>query len=173
MMSMLQKLAPGLKPLPPETAMCDWFVWLATWFGAGRLRPAPGTIGTIAALPVGYLISYFFGWVVLALSALALLLIGIVAADRYGKKSGEPDDQSIVIDEVVGVWIAAIPAENYMSCWIAAFVLFRLFDIYKPWPASRYDRLKRGGIDVMLDDVIAGLYAFMGVATIALLYVKN
>jgi len=167
------KFSPAIKPLPPETHMSDWFVWLSTWFGSGRLRPAPGTMGTIAALPFGFAISHYFGWPALALAALALLLVGIVAADRYGKKSGEPDDQSIVVDEVVGVWIAAIPAENYPYCWLAAFLLFRLFDIYKPWPASRYDRLKRGGVDVMLDDVIAGIYAFFGVATLALVFIKG
>ena len=172
-MSFIDKCRPRIKPIPEGTKFSDWPVWLSTWFGAGLLRPAPGTLGTIAALPVGYLIVCLGGWVALALCALGLLCIGIVAADRYGKKSGEPDDQSIVVDEVIGVWIAAIPAEKFPYCWLAAFVLFRLFDITKPWPASYFDRKKRGGVDVMMDDVIAGIYAFLGVATLALLYTKS
>ncbi|MDE1152153.1 MAG: phosphatidylglycerophosphatase A [Micavibrio sp.] len=172
-MAFIDKLKPRIKPVPEGFTMADWPVWLSTWFGAGRLRPAPGTIGTAAAVPVGYAITYFGGWVALALAALSMLCIGIVAADRYGKKSGEPDDQSIVIDEVVGVWIAAIPAEKNLVCWGIAFLLFRIFDIYKPWPASYYDRKKRGGIDVMMDDVVAGIYAFCGVAVAGLYYMPN
>jgi len=172
-MSFANKLKPRIKPIPEGLTARDWPVWVATWFGSGRLRPAPGTIGTAAALPFGYAITYFGGWPALALSALAMLLIGIVAADRYGKKSGEPDDQSIVVDEVVGVWIAAIPAERNLICWGIAFLLFRIFDIYKPWPASYYDRKKRGGYDVMMDDVVAGIYALCGVATAALGFLPN
>ena len=70
----------------------------------------------------------------------------------------------------MGVWIAALPAGINPDLWIAAFVLFRLFDIYKPWPASYFDKRGRGGFDVMMDDVVAGAFAFLGVASLALLY---
>jgi phosphatidylglycerophosphatase A len=167
-MGFLQKCKPGIKPLPPETTALHPLSLIATWFGSGRLRPAPGTLGTAAALPFGYAISYLSGPFGLGVAALAMLLIGIAAAGYYGRKSGEKDDQSIVVDEVVGVWIAAIPAGTDLHLWLAAFILFRLFDIYKPWPASYFDNSARGGFDVMMDDVVAGIFAFLGVATMAM-----
>jgi len=137
---------------------------IATWFGSGLLRPAPGTIGTLAGLPFGYALAFFCGVKILALAALLLLIIGTFAANKYGKKSGTIDDQSIVVDEVVGLWIAALPAGTDPILWAAAFLLFRLFDITKPWPASIFDNRSRHGFDVMMDDVVAGIYALCGVA---------
>ncbi|MCE9507010.1 MAG: phosphatidylglycerophosphatase A [Alphaproteobacteria bacterium] len=142
-------------------------VLLATWFGAGLLRPAPGTMGSLAAIPFGYAIVMFLGQTALAIAAALLLIIGTFAAGRYGKKSGVVDDQSIVIDEVAGMWIAAIPAGKHLLLWLAAFLLFRLFDIWKPWPASFFDNRSKGGFDVMMDDVVAGIYALLGVSIAA------
>ena len=88
-----------------------------------------------------------------------------IAAGYYGRKSGRKDDQSIVVDEVVGLWIAAIPAGTDIRLWLLALVLFRLFDIWKPWPASFFDKRGKHAFDVMMDDVVAGFYAFLGVAT--------
>lgn len=139
-------------------------VLLATWFGAGLLRPAPGTLGTLAALPVGYGLFYFTGYIGLAIAAALLLIVGTIAAHRYGQKSGTVDDQSIVVDEAVGLWIAALPAGESIGLWIWAFFLFRFFDIFKPWPASYFDRNSRNGFYVMMDDVVAGIYALFGVA---------
>lgn len=169
----IKTLKPRVKPLPEGMRMLEWHVWLSTWFGAGRLRPMPGTMGSLAAIPLGYYICTVGGPFLLGLAALALFLVGTVAADRFGKKSGVADDQSIVVDEVVGMWIAAIPAENDWLMWLLAFVLFRMFDVYKPWPASRYDKRSRNGYDTMMDDVVAGIYAFPGVAGLALLVVKT
>lgn len=160
---------PHIRPLPAGARMSDASVLIATWFGSGRLRPAPGTLGSLAALPFGYLISVNGGIGGLLLITLAVLIIGTFAATRYGEKSGEKDDQSIVVDEVVGLWIAGLPAEGNLYLWLAAFFLFRLFDVIKPWPASFFDKRGGGGFDVMMDDVIAGIYAFLGVATLALL----
>ncbi len=169
----LKKQKPRLKELHPDFTMKQWPVWLSTWFGSGLIRPAPGTMGSIAAIPLGYFIAVTSGPVGLGLAALALLLIGTVAADRFGKKTGAVDDQSIVVDEVVGMWIAAIPAEGNWELWVAALILFRLFDIYKPWPASFYDNRSRSGYDTMMDDVVAGLYALPGVAALALLFLPT
>lgn len=168
----IKTLKPRIKPLPAGLRMQDWVVWLSTWFGSGRLRPMPGTMGSLAAIPLGYYICAQGGPFLLATAALALFLVGTVAADRFGKKSGVADDQSIVVDEVVGMWIAAIPAENSWLMWMIAFFLFRLFDVYKPWPASYYDNRSRNGYDTMMDDVVAGIYALPGVAAIALFIVK-
>ncbi|HRJ66045.1 MAG TPA: phosphatidylglycerophosphatase A, partial [Alphaproteobacteria bacterium] len=93
----------GIRPLPEGTVMNNPHVLIATWFGAGRLRPAPGTMGTLAAIPFGYGIAYVSGIVGLALAALLLLVVGTLAANYYGQKSGEKDDQTIVVDEVVGM----------------------------------------------------------------------
>jgi phosphatidylglycerophosphatase A len=142
-------------------------VLLATWFGAGLLRPAPGTMGSLAAIPFGYAIVMLSGQVALAIAAAVLLIIGTIAAGRYGKKSGVVDDQSIVVDEVAGMWIAAIPAGKHLWLWLVAFFLFRLFDIWKPWPASFFDNRSKGGFDVMMDDVVAGIYALLGVSIAA------
>ena len=166
-MSFLAKLKPSIRPLPPETVFKNFHVLIATWFGAGLLRPAPGTIGTLAAMPFGYAIVYFGGYLSLAAAALALFIVGTYSANYFGKKSGQKDDQCIVVDEVIGLWIAAIPAELDWQLWIVAFVLFRIFDIYKPWPASYFDKRAGSGFDVLMDDVVAGFYAMLGVACMA------
>lgn len=162
-----QKKNFGLRPLPQGAAMNQPHVVIATWFGVGRMRPAPGTLGTLAAIPFGYGIAYVSGIVGLALAAVLLLVVGTIAANDYGRKSGEKDDQTIVVDEVVGMWIAAIPAALHIDLWLVAFLLFRLFDIYKPWPASFFDKRAGSGFDVMMDDVVAGVYAALGVAACA------
>lgn len=169
MSTFLQKLKPSIRPLPPGLNRTDLITLLATGLGSGRLRPGSGTWGSIAALPLGYLIASYFGMIALGIAALALLAAGTWAAHHYGLKSGQKDDQAIVIDEVVGMWIAAIPAETDIRLWFYAFLLFRFFDIVKPWPASYFDNRAGHGFDVMMDDVVAGICALMGVATIALL----
>lgn len=158
---------PAIRAIPDGTSMKDWRIWLATWFGSGRIRPAPGTMGSIAAIPFGYLITQSSGFIGLALCAFAMFCLGTVAADYYGKKSGTVDDQTIVVDEVVGMWIAAIPAEGHWDLWLIGLVLFRLFDIWKPWPASFFDNRSKNGADVMMDDVVAGIYAMCGVGACA------
>ena len=172
-MSLIEKLKPRLAPLPAEASLLQPAMLLATWFGAGLFRPAPGTIGTLTALPFGFLIAWLCGPPGLLVAAILFYFIGVWAAGRYGKASGETDNQSIVIDEVVGVWIAAIPAGIHWQLWIWAFLLFRFFDITKPWPASFFDRKKAwGGHSVMLDDVMAGIFALAGTGTLALLLLE-
>lgn len=169
----IEKLKPRIKPLPEGLTQKNLNVAIATWFGSGRLRPGPGTMGSLAAIPPGYLIMYFLGPMGLFIAAVLLFILGAMAADYYGKKSGEKDDQSIVVDEVVGLWLAVIPADVYWPLWFVGFVLFRFFDIYKPWPASYFDKRKGGGFDVMMDDVVAGFFAFLGTAATAYdLYVQ-
>lgn len=171
------KLKPGLRPLPSGMDMKnrrDFLdVCISTWFGVGRLKPASGTWGSLAAIPPGYFIYAYGGMLALALAALALLWAGTICADHYGKKSGEPDDQAIVVDEVVGMWIAAIPCENQLPFWFVAFFLFRVFDISKPWPASYFEKRKGGGYDAMMDDVVAGLFAMIGVAATSATYLMQ
>lgn len=134
-------------------------VLLATGFGVGLVPVAPGTVGTIVALPVWW-------WVLadldlLVLGAVLVLLIGFGSwiIDRACRKTGVGDAGAIVLDEFVGVWIALMAAPKTLPGLVAGFALFRLFDIAKPWPVSWADRAVRGGFGVMLDDVIAGVLA--------------
>jgi len=159
----------GIRPLPPGTTFKNLNVLIATWFGSGRIKPASGTMGSLAALPFGYALQATVGMLGLAIAAVLLLWIGTLAARYYGEKSGQKDDQAIVVDEVVGLWIAGIPAATNPVLWLIALLLFRLFDIAKPFPASYFDKSERGGaLYVMLDDVVAGIYAFFGVAALSI-----
>ena len=130
-------------------------VILATWFGCGLLRPAPGTWGTLGALPFGVFITLYYGPYNLAAAAVVVFIMGLWAADRYEKLSGTHDSSSIVIDEVAGMWIAMIPATSLFMTAVA-FALFRALDILKPWPVGWADKKLPGGFGVMADDVLAG-----------------
>jgi len=161
---------PYIKPLPKGLKLKELDVMIATWFGSGLIRPAPGTFGTLAALPAGYLFQLIGGIPLLLIATFLTFFIGKKAAALYEERTGEHDASSIVIDEAVGLWIAGIAAGTNPILWFCAFLLFRLFDIVKPWPASRYDKRGSGAYDVMMDDVIAGIFAFFGVATLANIY---
>ncbi len=163
----LAKLKPSIAPLPEGMSKTNIHAIIATWFGAGLSRPASGTIGTIAALPIGYAINYYTHPIFLLGAALLLFVVAMPSVNRYGKASGKVDDSSIVVDEVVGMWIAAAPAFDNVYLWIWAFILFRLFDIFKAWPASHFDKNIKNGFGVMMDDVVAGIYAMFGVALFA------
>ncbi len=133
---------------------------LATWFGAGRFPVAPGTIGSLAALPIVYLIAWAGPWVIFELSWI-LLLVGVWASVVVIKETYASDPQYIVIDEVVGqVLTFLFVSQGQVPLWMlgAGFVLFRFCDIVKPWPACAFDR-QHDAFGVMMDDVVAGLYA--------------
>lgn len=152
---------------------------IATFLFAGYLKPAPGTWGSLAALPFIWAIHQLGGpWLLVA--AIALLFgLGLWATRQMTAGSDDHDPSEIVIDEVVGQAIAILPvsigaAEVGMDVlrlypgWIAGFVLFRLFDIWKPWLVGRADR-RGDAMGVMLDDVIAGVFAALGVLVLAAL----
>jgi len=132
---------------------------LATWFGVGLFPWAPGTMGSLAALPLGWLCWEAGGSFAVVLAGLVILIAGVSAAQQYGEAVGKTDDGSIVVDEVAGQLLPlAFLAPNPVD-WAAAFAAFRLFDILKPWPASFFDRRSRNSKDVMADDLVAGVYA--------------
>jgi phosphatidylglycerophosphatase A len=147
---------------------------IATVFGVGRSRYAPGTAGSVVALPFAWLIAEFLGrgWLLLA-AAVILLPIGTWACEIYSSVKGEADPKECVIDEVVGQWIvcafAPILAPWYviLGWYFFAFVLFRLFDIWKPWPVSWVERKVPGGLGIMADDVVAALIGSIIIAVIA------
>jgi len=156
-------------------ALSDPAVLLATWFGAGLLPFAPGTWGSLAALPFAWALHMSFGWSALGLAALAAFGIGIWAANGYVARLGGDDPGPVVIDEVAGQWLTLVPAA-YLApmapnalTYLVAFVLFRIADIFKPWPASWADKKLHGGLGIMLDDIFAGLYAAAGL-TFFILY---
>ncbi len=145
----------------PSSPLSPWhpISLLATWFGAGLLPKAPGTWGSLAALPLAFVIAAGAGtWGLLAAAAVATL-VGVWAAGVYAARRGQADPQTVVIDEVAGQWLALVPVAQDLRLYAVAFLAFRFFDIVKVWPAGRIDRELKGGWGIMLDDVVAGLYA--------------
>jgi len=136
--------------------------WLAFGFGSGLLPGAPGTWGTLAALPLYLLLAPLPPAYYLALIA-AMFLLGVWACGRAGRELGMHDHPAIVWDEVVGYLLAMTAVPLDWRWVLAGFALFRLFDILKPWPIRWLDRRVGGGLGVMLDDVAAGLLAWGGV----------
>jgi len=139
-----------------------WAWVVATFFGAGLLRPGPGTYGSAAALLLWVGAAHLWHGAELvigtALAALAATLIGIPAATVAARESGRKDPGFVVIDEVAGQWIALIGIRPDWPHAVLALLLFRLFDIWKPWPIRRLEQLPEG-TGIMLDDVAAGALA--------------
>lgn len=131
------------------------------WFGAGYAKRAPGTVGSAAALPFAWAIqSTDVPWA-LPVASLIAFLVGWWLSARHDKRCGGDvgDPQWIVIDEVAGVWLAISLIDPSWLSYALGFLLFRLFDIWKPWPIGWVDRTVTGGLGVMLDDYLAGLFA--------------
>lgn len=155
---------------------------LATVAGVGLLRPAPGTWGSAAALPLAWAVHALGGFPALAAAVVAVTLAGwwaVHAAAREAGATADPDRSEYVIDEVAGQWVALLPVSagawmrglDLLALWpglVAAFVLFRLLDIWKPGPVGRADRMHTPW-GVMLDDLLAGLLAAAGVVVLAAL----
>ena len=133
--------------------------WLACGFGSGLAPVAQGTFGSLAAILPWLLLRQLSLPVNLLVIAIGFA-IGVWACDVAGRALGVDDHRSLVWDEFIGQWIALLPA--LMAPWwavIAGFALFRLFDVWKPWPIRWLDRHLKGGMGVMVDDVVAGLFA--------------
>jgi phosphatidylglycerophosphatase A len=132
---------------------------LGTWFGAGLLPALPGTWGSLAALPCAWAIRSVWGAAGLATAAVIVFAVGCWAAGRVAKVSGIKDPSAIVIDEVAAQWLVLLPAPLHPLPYAAAFLMFRIFDIWKPWPVGWADRRVHGGLGIMLDDLLAAGYA--------------
>lgn len=142
-------------------------LWLAFGFGSGLSPKAPGTMGTLAAIPL-YLLLAKLPLMGYALVVLISFIVGCWLCGEAAKRLGVHDFGGIVWDEFVGYWITMFAAPAGWL-WIAVgFVLFRVFDIWKPWPIRVADQQVHGGLGIMLDDVLAGIYA--GLALQALAY---
>ena len=149
---------------------------IATFFGVGKMRPAPGTWASVVAVLLGVAIDRYLGFPALIIATVAATVLGFWACERALANRPGDDPSEFVIDEVAGQWLALLfPAAAFWSRgmenwaidaypgWIAAFLFFRLFDIWKPWVIGRADR-RHDAAGVMLDDLWAGLFA--GIATI-------
>ncbi|NNJ66888.1 MAG: phosphatidylglycerophosphatase A [Boseongicola sp.] len=150
-----------------------------SFFGSGYIRPAPGTWGSLAALPAAWLIYLVAGPFGIAIGAALLYALGIYALNAELKDADDHDPSWVVIDEVVGQWIALLPIAfgaynagvSPLALWpgiVAAFLFFRLFDIWKPWVIGKVDA-RGDATGVMLDDVLAGLFAAIVVLALAAL----
>lgn len=148
--------------LPRGRIINDPYGLAATWFGVGLSPKAPGTVGSVVALPFAMLIHYFMGGVVLLLFSAVLFFVGIKVSDLYMERfSRTGDPKEVVIDEVAGMCLSLALIGFSVEGYIFGFIMFRAFDIFKPWPISWADRELKGGLGVMMDDILAA------VATIA------
>lgn len=143
-------------------ARFDWSrpsFWLATWFGTGLLPRMPGTWGSLAALPFAWAIVSAGGPWLLVLAAAAVFALGLWAAERYMGAMRVHDPGTIVVDEVPAQWLTLAFVPLDLTVYALGFLLFRVADIVKPWPANWIDRRVGGALGVMADDVVAAVYA--------------
>jgi phosphatidylglycerophosphatase A len=150
----------------PRVILTSPVHFLAFGFGSGLSPKAPGTVGTLVALPVWWLLSGLS--LPMNLAAITMLsVLGCWLCGESSRRLGVHDHGGIVFDEIVGFLITALPLMPAFGLpriplWMgltAAFVLFRVFDIWKPWPIAALDRRIHGGIGIMLDDIVAAIYA--------------
>ena len=129
----------------------------ATWFGVGLIRPAPGTWGSLAALLLWYFAEFLHSSIYIILPI--FIFFSWLICSQSSQDSDAKDHSSIVIDEVAGMLVALSFVAHELIIYLLAFLLFRLFDIWKPWPVSWADKNVEGGLGILLDDLIAGLFA--------------
>jgi len=140
-----------------------------TFFGSGLSPFAPGTVGTLVSMPIGFLILYYLGANSLTTVVIVFSIIAIFEINKFEKAGGEHDDKSIVIDEAVGVWLTMAITFNGKMIWnseyflyialLLSFLSFRFFDIWKPSTIGYIDKKIKGGAGVVLDDILAGFAA--------------
>ncbi|PCI64492.1 MAG: phosphatidylglycerophosphatase A [Kordiimonadales bacterium] len=147
--------------------------WWAVGFGSGLMRPAPGTWGSLLGLVFGYgILQLPFAFALLLGGAAFVTALSIWSINAIEAATGVHDAPEIVIDEIAGQWIAMAPLALLPYDWRAlalSFVLFRIFDIIKPWPIGPLDKKVSGGFGVMIDDIVAGIIAAL-LLTTAMLY---
>lgn len=138
--------------------MRNWLANLATCFGIGRLRPAPGTWGTLVAMPLAFGVSYFGPFVYMG-ACIFLVIIAILASEAHEQVSTSHDSSDVVIDEVVGFFITITWLPVTWQTFVVGFLLFRVFDIWKPLFIGVLDKKVKGGAGTVMDDVAAGMVA--------------
>ncbi len=145
---------------PKITIKTPW-QFFASGFGSGMSPIAPGTMGTIAAIPFWYLFATLlptWGYIVMLI---VTALIGIVICQKASDELGVHDHSGIVWDEFVGLWLTMLFAPVSWTAIILGFLIFRFFDVLKPWPIKVIDAQVGGGLGIMLDDILAGIFALI------------
>ncbi|MDP1665722.1 MAG: phosphatidylglycerophosphatase A [Methylobacter sp.] len=148
----------GKNKLTPKQILSDPVLFLAFGFGSGLAKKAPGTFGTLAAVPIYWLFAQT-NLFVYSLLTLIVTVVGIRICDIAAKKLDEHDFGGIVWDEIAGYLITLWLVPFSWQAMVLGFILFRFFDILKPWPIRWADRQVHGGLGIMLDDVLAGVIA--------------
>lgn len=134
---------------------------LATGFGSGLSPVVPGTMGSLAAIPFWYLLD-LLPVEIYSLLVLLAISIGVWLCHQTAKDMGVHDHGSIVWDEFIGMWITLIAVPDNSWQWVlAGLVIFRIFDIWKPWPVRWFDRNVHGGMGIIVDDIVAGIISAM------------
>ncbi|MBF0195282.1 MAG: phosphatidylglycerophosphatase A [Magnetococcales bacterium] len=133
---------------------------IATLGFVGKLPKAPGTFGTLATLPLCYLVMEL-GLVVHIVVTIIVTVVGIWASNVAVKVIGREDPSQVVVDEAAGMLLTLVAAPSGWLWFGVGFFLFRLFDIWKPWPVGWLDKNLKGGLGIMADDIAAGVYAFL------------
>ncbi len=147
------------KQLRQRVSLLNPVHFLALGFGSGLAKIMPGTFGTLAALPLVVVLSYYCHFEIYLLVTFVASVLGIWLCGKTADAMQVHDDSSIVWDEVAGMLVTMIAVPLSWSTILAGFVLFRFFDIVKPWPISYLDKQVHGGFGIMIDDVLAGVFA--------------
>ncbi len=133
---------------------------IVTWFAAGTSKVAPGTAGSLAALPFVFILQHIGGFASVFVFSIAALIVGTYATHLYLAQYPEKSDpKEVVIDEVAGQSLVLCMLAPTLPAVVAGFVLFRFFDVVKPWPISLADKKVKGATGVMLDDMLAAIFA--------------
>ena len=158
-MSIFLKEHYGNAKLSAKQILTDPVLFLAFGFGSGLAKKAPGTCGTVAAIPVYYLFIQFNNVWIYSLLTIIATVAGVWFCDVAAKKLNEHDYGGIVWDEVAGYLITLWFVPYSWQAVILGFILFRIFDIIKPFPIEWVDKHVHGGLGIMLDDVLAAIFA--------------
>ena len=148
---------PSVAPAASATLADRAATLIATGFGAGFSPIAPGTAGSLVGLALFWPLQWTGPWVQIA-ATVAAYFAGVAASSRLARRLGRKDPGAAVVDEVVGMWLSLLFLPFTPVTAIAGFVLFRILDVFKPWPARQLEALP-GGWGIMTDDVMAGIYA--------------
>ena len=157
--------ARGAARVPVSALFAGPASFLALGAGSGLAPRAPGTFGTVVGIPV--LLMMPTAPAGYAVVLLALFALGVWCCDACAKELGVHDHPAIVFDEIVGYLVTMAAAPRSVGYLVLGFALFRCFDIVKPWPIGPVDRRVHGGLGIMLDDVLAGIFAAIGVQLVA------
>ncbi|MGZ5105988.1 MAG: phosphatidylglycerophosphatase A family protein [Usitatibacter sp.] len=146
--------------------------FIALGFGSGLAPRAPGTFGTLAAFPLYWLLATVLPPLAIAYAAIPLFFLGVWACERTGRDLGVQDHGSMVWDEIVAFLPLLAVSSADIRLQLVAFALFRLFDIWKPYPIREIERRVKGGMGVMVDDVFAAFYAYIAFALFVIVVYK-